>query len=344
RAGLAVAAGAALAAAFAPLNLWPLAVLCPAMLLLLWQVVTAGEAARLGFCRSCAIFPAGTYWLYVSIIFDVLAPLWLHLVLLIVPWALGAALHGHSWTQAAGAPVSVAVVQAAIPQDEKWLESNRDTTLEAYQTLTEKALGTQLIVWPESAPADVANDLVPYLSHLYSEAYTHGSALVLGVLRAQRGAADNAAPRYFNSVLALDQKVSWYDKHHLVPFAEVFPVPRFVRSWMRLMSLPYSDFTPGAADQPPLPAAHLRLGATVCYEDAYGSSMLRVLPAADALVNVTNDAWFGHSSARHQHFQIARMRALEEGRFLVRAANDGISAVIGPPGEVIARAPEFRPW
>jgi apolipoprotein N-acyltransferase len=239
--------------------------------------------------------------------------------------------------------VSVAVVQGAIPQDEKWLESNHDTTLNLYQTLTEKALGTQLIVWPESAPAGVANDLVPYISHLYSEAHTHGSALVLGVLRAEGGAADDAAPRYFNSVLALDEKVSWYDKHHLVPFAEFFPVPSLVRSWLRLMSLPYSDFTPGAAEQPPLPAAHLQLGTTVCYEDAYGSSMLKVLPHADALVNVTNDAWFGHSSARHQHFQIARMRALEEGRYLVRAANDGISAVIGPHGEVIARAPEFQP-
>src|SRR5256714_13570399 len=71
--------------------------------------------------------------------------------------------------------------------------------------------------------------------------------------------------------------------------------------------------------------------------------MLRVFPAADALVNVTNDAWFGHSSARHQHFQIARMRALEEGRYLVRAANDGISAVIRPHGEGMARAPGFRP-
>jgi apolipoprotein N-acyltransferase len=149
--------------------------------------------------------------------------------------------------------------------------------------------------------------------------------------------------RYYNSVLALDQAASWYDKHHLVPFAEFFPVPQFVRSWMRLMSLPYSDFTAGAADQPPLPAAHLNLGTTVCYEDAYGSTMLRVLGSADALVNVTNDAWFGHSSARHQHFQIARMRALEEGRYLIRAANDGISAVIGPHGEVVARAPEFRP-
>jgi len=116
-----------------------------------------------------------------------------------------------------------------------------------------------------------------------------------------------------------------------------------VRTWMRLMSLPYSDFTRGARDQPPLRAAHLRLGTTVCYEDAYGSTMLRVLPYADALVNVTNDAWFGHSSARHQHLQIARMRALEQGRYLVRAANDGISAVIGPHGEVIARAQEFTP-
>jgi apolipoprotein N-acyltransferase len=164
----------------------------------------------------------------------------------------------------------------------------------------------------------------------------------MGVLRAEL--SPDGGTRYFNSVLALDaQQFSWYDKHHLVPFAEFFPVPHFVRNWMRLMSLPYSDFTRGAPDQPPLPAAHLQLATTVCYEDAYGSSMLAALPRADALVNVTNDAWFGHSSARHQHLQIARMRALEEGRYLVRAANDGISAVIGPHGEVIARAPEFRP-
>jgi apolipoprotein N-acyltransferase len=114
--------------------------------------------------------------------------------------------------------------------------------------------------------------------------------------------------------------------------------------WLRLHSLPYSDFTRGGDDQPPLPAGGLNLGATICYEDAYGSSMIRVLRSADALVNVTNDAWFGHSSARHQHFQIARMRAMEAGRYLIRAANDGISGVIGPHGEVVARAPEFTPY
>src|SRR5438094_2319012 len=352
RAGLAVAAGAALAAAFAPLSLWPLAVLCPAVLLWLWQDATPGEAARLGFCFNCALFTAGTYWLYVSIHIHGPAPVWLALLLLLglvavmglyhaalgytvarwlpprgalrwlvalpaswlliewwrgwflsgfswlslgysqtdtclagfapvvgvygisalllvgagallelatggpraripaallllAPWAAGAALHGHSWTRPAGSPVTVAVVQGTIPQDEKWLESNRDTTLKLYESLTEQALGTQLIVWPESAPADVANDIVPYISHLYGEARAHGSALVVGVLRADGGAAEDDPTRYFNSVLALDETVSWYDKRHLVPFAEFFPVPRFVRRWLRLMSLPYSDFTPG---------------------------------------------------------------------------------------------------
>jgi len=129
-----------------------------------------------------------------------------------------------------------------------------------------------------------------------------------------------------------------------VPFAEFFPVPPFVRAWLRLMSLPYSDFTPGGSDQPPLPVGGLLVGATICYEDAYGSAMLGVLPQADALVNVTNDAWFAHSSARYQHFQISRMRAEEVQRFLIRAANDGVSAVIGPHGEVVARAPEFTPY
>ena len=451
RALSALVAGAALAAAFAPLSLWPLAVLCPALLMWLWQDAAPREAAWLGFLFNAGTFGAGTYWLLISLPIGG-APVWLALFLmlgltgimalyhaalgygcarwlprqgaarslvalpaawllvewwrgwflsgfswlslgysqtdtwlaglapvagvygvsaalllcagaltalvggtrwarasaaavLLVPWAAGAALRGISWTHPSGAPVSVAIAQGAVPQDEKWLETNRDATLDLYQKLTEQAFGTALIVWPESAPADTANDLVPWLSRIYRDAHAHGSALVMGILRAEGGVSDSDPVRYYNSVLALDAQVGWYDKHHLVPFAEFFPVPQFVRSWMRLASLPYSDFTRGAAYQPPLEAAHLKLGATVCYEDGYGSSMLEVLRrgGADALVNVTNDAWFGHSSARHQHFQIARMRALEEGRYMIRAANDGISAVIGPHGEVMARAPEFRP-
>jgi apolipoprotein N-acyltransferase len=441
-------AGAALAAAFAPLNLWPLGFLCPALLMWLWQDVPPREAARLGFAFTTATFIAGTYWLYFSIHVLGQAPIWLALFLmlalaaimglyhaalgygvnrwlpeggavrwllalpaawllvewwrgwflggfswlslgysqsdtwlagfapiagvyglsalllvsagalvtlllgtrrerllalcaLVLPWGCGAALYWHSWTTRAGAAVSVAVIQGAIPQDEKWLESNRDTTLNLYQSLTEQVLGTRLIVWPESAPAAVANDLVPYITNLYRETRAHGSTLVTGVLRAEGTSEEDM--RYYNSVLALDAAPGWYDKAHLVPFAEFFPVPGFVRTWLRLRSLPYSDFTPGDTRQPPLAAAGLKLGTTICYEDAYGSTMLSVLPQADALVNVTNDAWFGHTSARHQHLQISRMRALEAGRYMVRAANDGISAVIGPHGEVIARAVEFKP-
>ena len=122
-----------------------------------------------------------------------------------------------------------------------------------------------------------------------------------------------------------------------MPFAEFFPVPDFVRSWLRLMSLPYSDFTRGGSRAAAAARGGLKLATTICYEDAYGSSQLAVLREADALVNVTNDAWFGHGTARHQHFQIARMRAIEAQRFMLRAANDGISAVIGPRGEVVAR-------
>jgi apolipoprotein N-acyltransferase len=264
------------------------------------------------------------------------------LATLLILWAAGGVLWQRSWTYPSGAAVSIAVVQGAMPPDEKWQERNQAATLALYRRLTEQVLGTQLIVWPESAPADLANDIVPYLDQLYREAHAHGSALVLGVLRADGDPEHPEELRYYNSVLSLDNGLAWYDKRHLVPFAEFFPVPQFMRTWLRLMSLPYADFTRGGPHQPPLPAAHLLLGTTVCYEDAYGSYMLSVLPRADALVNVTNDAWFGHSSARYQHFQIARMRALEGGRYLVRAANDGLSGVIGPKGAVVATAPEFR--
>ena len=441
----ALVAGAMLACAFAPLQWWPLAILCPAILMYLWEGATAREAAWLGFCFNAGTFIAGTYWLYVSIHIFGEAPVyiagalmvalagimalyhaalgyvvarwlpqrgalrwmvvvpaawmliewwrgwflsgfsWLSLgysqtdtwlsrfapitgvygisaillvcagaltalvlgtkqvriaaaVVFVVPWIAGPALGSVEWTHESGPPVTVAVVQGAIPQDQKWLDSNKQTTLDLYQRLTETTLGTRLIVWPESAPPVAVNEIVDYITNIYREARSHHSALVTGVVRF----ADDETG--YNSILALDDKLSWYNKDHLVPFAEFFPVPSFIRSWLRLHSLPYSDFTRGGDNQPPLPAAGLNLGATICYEDAYGSSMIKVLPQADALVNVTNDAWFGHSTARHQHFQIARMRAAEAGRYLVRAANDGISAVIGPHGEVVARAPEFTPF
>lgn len=261
---------------------------------------------------------------------------------LLLPWPLGLAAGRIDWTRQSGAPVGVAIVQGAIPQDQKWLDANRETTLDLYRDLTTRVLGVPLIVWPEAAAPDLANNIVPYLQQMATLVGERGSSLVMGVVRADRPEGSGET-QYFNSVLALGAEFAFYDKHHLVPFAEFFPVPGFVRGWLRLMSLPYSDFKRGAALQAPLPAAGLKLATTICYEDAYGSSQLPALASADALVNVTNDAWFGRSTARYQHLQISRMRAIEAQRYMVRAANDGVSAVIGPRGEVLARAPEYLP-
>jgi apolipoprotein N-acyltransferase len=265
---------------------------------------------------------------------------WRAAALLAPLFVLGAGwpLSGVLWVEKAGDSVRVAIVQGAIPQDEKWLQGNQQATLDRYRELTESAHGVPLIVWPEAAAPDLVNNLGGYFGKLYDAAQAHGSAIVMGALR-----ADDAEKNYYNSVLALDNGVTWYDKHHLVPFAEFFPVPPIVRSWLRLMNLPYSDFTRGAAVQKPLPAAGLLLAASVCYEDAYAATQLPALRTATALVNVTNDAWFGDSAARYQHLQMSRWRALEARRYLVRAANDGVSAVIDPFGRIVSRAPEFQP-
>ncbi len=446
RRALAFGAGALLACAFAPFEWWPLAILCPAALMWLWEEAPPREAAWTGFWFSFGTFLAGTYWLYVSVHDLGKAPVWLTIAImlaligimalynmligyavarwlprggawrwlvgipavwlliewwrgwflsgfswlslgysqtdtwlarlapilgvygislvllmsagalvallrgtarvrllaaltLVAPWVVAAALGPVRWTHPSGAPVPVAVIQADIPQEDKWADSQAPMILERYRKMTASALGTRLIVWPEAALPDLANNLLPYIALMDRETQARGSSLVMGVVRASED-----GERYYDSILALGNPPSWYGKDHLVPFAEFFPVPHFVRNWLRLMTLPYESFSRGGTHQSPLPVAGLQLGPTVCYEVGYGGYMLNMLPKADALVNVTNDAWFGHSTARYEQFQMARMRALEEGRSMIIASNDGISAVIGPHGEIQASAPPFQPY
>ncbi len=128
-----------------------------------------------------------------------------------------------------------------------------------------------------------------------------------------------------------------------MPFGEYFPVPSFIRSWMRLMNLPYQDLIGGEDAPPPVEAAGEKLGITICYEDVFGAEQLHYFPDSTLLVNVSNDGWFGESIAIPQHLQIARVRAAEAGRYLLRAANRGITAVIDPHGRVVETIPAFQP-
>ena len=447
RYAVAIGAGALLSCAFAPFQWWPLAILCPAALMGLWEGVTVRRAAGLGFWFGFGMFAAGTYWLYVAIHTVGHAPIGLTLVVAVAlmalmaayhaltgyvavrffpagpvrwllgtpavwlllewlrgwllsgfpwlslgytqtgtalarlaplagvygislvllasagallalvrgttrvrivaalvlgaPWLASAALGHIAWTQPSGAPVSVAIVQGDIPQQDKWLAGHSQRILERYQRMTESAFGTKLIVWPESALPYPINNLLPYVEHLDRQARAHGSSLVLGT---QRVAIHDGRYDYYNSILALGKRASWYDKVHLVPLVEFIPLPRFVRQWLARMNLPSSSFTPGRARQRPLPVGGLELGPTVCYEVAYGGYMLHMLPEANALVNVTDDAWFGNTPELSQQFQMARMRAQEEGRYMIVATDDGVSGVIGPQGQVIARAPIMVPY
>ena len=244
----------------------------------------------------------------------------------------------HDWTRAAGSPISIAAVQGAVSQDQKWQAKNLDETMKRYSRLTAQAWGARLIVWPEAALPVLADEIPDYLRSLQSQGRAHDADIAIGLVN-----HEPATKRYYNGLLVLSGSGGgWYYKRHLVPFGEYFPVPAFVRSWMRLMSLPYDDISAGREHQPTLSAAGQKLGLTICYEDAFGSRQLEVLREATLLVNVTNNAWYGNSTAPHQHLQIARMRALEAGRYLVRAANDGITAAIGPNGEIVARLPQFQ--
>ncbi len=261
-------------------------------------------------------------------------------VLLSVLWSAGYLLARNEWTQPAGSPLSVALVQGAVPQSMKWVEGQRERTMQLYWDLTQPHLGARIIVWPESAIPALASDIRPYLQQVVGAAIARGSSLVTGLLR-----RDPLTGSYFNSIVAWSpaDPEQWYDKRRLVPFGEFFPVPAAVREWLKLMNLPYSDFAPGMEDQRPLRAAGQSLAPTVCYEDAYGSEQLRLARHSTLLVNVTNDAWFGDSTAPHQHLDISRMRALESGRAMLRATNDGVTALIDHDGVVLDRMPQFRP-
>lgn len=264
---------------------------------------------------------------------------WVAIALVAGLWGGSALVAGRQWTSPVGDEVSVGLLQGAIPQDEKWQVENRVATLERYRALNREALGQQLIVWPESALPMLAHQAEGYLAAVRTEARARNSDLLIGLLR-----YDFDTGEIRNGLLAISAVGdAWYYKRRLVPFGEFFPVPDFVRRWMRLMSLPYYDMTPGDDRQPALPAAGQRLGATICYEDAYGSEQLDVLDEATLLVNVTNNAWFGDSAAPHQQLQMARFRAREAGRYLMRSTSNGITAVIGPDGAVTARAPQFVP-
>jgi len=246
----------------------------------------------------------------------------------------GEALRHVHWTEPAGEPVSVALLQGNIEQDLKFRPESYAKVLAAYVRLAERT-SAKLIVFPETSIPRFLDRIEPdFIERLESIAKRNGGDLLLGVPYRRR------SDEYFNSVISLGiSPRQAYHKSHLVPFGEFIP-PGF--GWvLSVLEIPLSDFSRGDRDQPPIAAAGQRIAVNICYEDAFGDEIARRAREATLLVNVSNVAWFGDSLAPAQHLQIARLRAVETGRMHLAATNTGITAAIDRDGRVLARLPQF---
>jgi apolipoprotein N-acyltransferase len=258
------------------------------------------------------------------------------LSILLVLWIGGYLLQQVAWTTSTGAPLTVSLLQGNIPQSLKWKPQAVRATLETYYRMV-MASDARLIILPETALPMFYRDVPKnYLAALTTHARLNGGDLLFGVPEHTDGSV------YYNSVVSIGKSPSQtYRKHHLVPFGEFLPFKPLFGWVLDVLDIPLSDFTRGPSYQKPMAVAGQQVAVDICYEDGFGGEIIRQLPQATLLVNVSNDAWFGHSIALDQHLQMSQARALETGRYMLRATNTGITAVIDTKGRVIARAPAF---
>lgn len=257
------------------------------------------------------------------------------LMVLIFTCVGGAALGRIQWTAPMGASVSVALLQPNIGQALKWAPDKLAEVVEINIDMV-RAHSADLVVLPETTLPVLADRLPPdFLVNLAEPVRANGGDLLLGVF------TRDLAGRIFNSAISLGESPEQiYSKQHLVPFGEYMP-PLF--DWFyRLANIPMSNQTRGEPNQPPLRLAGQRVAINICYEDLFGHALIGGLPEATLFLNLSNLAWYGESFAQPQHLQIARVRAMETGRPMLRATNTGMTALVQPDGSVAGVLPQFE--
>ena len=263
---------------------------------------------------------------------------WRYLLPLGVIWIAGFSLQQINWAQPDGEPVTVSLLQGNIAQDLKWREDHVIATMETYARLVRES-NSRLIVTPEiSIP--LFNDVVPpaYLAHLAAHARENNGDVLIGLAEH----APNGNDEYYNTMFSFGESPNQrYRKHHLVPFGEFIPIKPVFGWIVNVLEIPLSDFSRGRVDQRPMNLAGQRVAVNICYEDVFGEEIINQLPQASLLVNVSNDAWFGRSIGPKQHLQISQMRALETSRYMLRATNTGVTAIIDQRGEVLQQIDVF---
>ncbi len=253
---------------------------------------------------------------------------------LVLLWAGGYFASGIAWTKAAGPALKVAAVQGNIALADKWVAANRGRIRATYLTRSLPLRDRDLIVWPEAALPEAYDQLPPSLLRTLRQ---HTADFVIGVVEVN----PKDRRQYFNSALVLSNKTQLYRKHHLVPFGEFLPLPGLLGWLIDYLKIPMSHFSAGTSGQTALELAGTKAAIDICYEDAFADEIAAGAVGSRLLINLSEDAWFGNSLAPHQRLEMARMRSLETGRPMLRAANTGPSAIINADGRVLAVSPQF---
>ena len=241
------------------------------------------------------------------------------------------------WTSADQRSLSVKLVQGNVSIWDKWNAKKANDILANYLDLSDQGQPTDLVIWPEAAAPLLMQQLPgEFIQKLNQKQHTY---TLFGVVE-----KDPVSGEFYNSVASTqkDGSFAFYRKIHLVPFGEFLPF-KFLLQWLLdYLHIPMSDFSAYDRNQKPIEIKGVKIGVSICYEDAFANVIRASLPQADILVNVSEDAWFGNSLAPHQRLQMAQMRAIENARSLVRVSNNGLSAVINHKGEIKKIAPQFQ--
>jgi apolipoprotein N-acyltransferase len=254
-------------------------------------------------------------------------------------WLGGLALSEIEWTSSESRQeLKIGIVQANIRQQLKWQPAYYDTTLDIYQQMTNRLKNKDIIIWPEAAIPNYYQNAQEFLLPIAENLEQQDTTLITGIPFINKA---NGDIKIHNSIAAMGNGSGIYHKQRLVPFGEYVPMESLLRGLIQFFDLPMSSFSPGEPDQALLKAGKYLAAPFICYEIVYPDLVREFARQADFLITVSNDSWFGASIGPLQHLQMARMRALENGRYLIRSTNNGISAVINPDGSIQSQSKQF---
>jgi apolipoprotein N-acyltransferase len=251
-------------------------------------------------------------------------------------FGLGYSLQQYEWTAVdSKTPLRIGAVQSNISQDRKWAYDQYWATLEQYDLASEKLWAdSDLVIWPEAAIPALHHNVTSYFDYIAERAAANNSALITGV-------PTKLDEDMYNSVMVISGGEGIYHKQRLVPFGEYVPLANYIRGLIKFFDLPMSSFSRGSPDQGHLQVKNWQFAPSICYEIAYPDLIARSARGADVLFTISNDAWFGRSIGPDQHMQMAQMRALENGRELIRVTSTGITALVDHRGNIRKRIPSF---